>query len=218
MFSHLPMIFIDFRKLLNEIPHFIHDGLREQELHICSKTRHPRIKGLADLDRHGNCEIMFSIWNEHRVLTEAFQNYICQMIGTAEFDHRFRAGEHIEYLGLMGVQIDLPERLPALFRLWINCDMLHSIHAEVAEFFSIIGIQIIISIVPEQSKWADDIRFAIVGIPFLFALVIVKIPETDFPVCLDCLMEVVRVLDHAVIHTADTACNKRTAVQAGFLR
>ena len=71
MFSHLPMIFIDFRKLLNEIPHFIHDGLREQELHICSKTRHPRIKGLADLDRHGNCEIMFSIWNEHRVLAEA---------------------------------------------------------------------------------------------------------------------------------------------------
>lgn len=214
MFSHLPMIFIDFRKLLNEIPHFIHDCLREQELHIRSKARHPRIERLADLDGNGNCEIIFSIWNQHRVLAELLQNHICQVVGTAEFDSRFRAGEHIEYLGLMGVQIDMPERLPALSWLWINCDMLHSIYAEVAEFFSIVGIQIIISIVPEHSKWADDIRLAIVGIPFLLALVIVEIPETDFPVCLNCLVEVVCVLDHAVIHTADTACNERTAVQA----
>ena len=59
------------------------------------------------------------------------------MIGTEKPDRRFCAGEHIEHLGLMGVQIDLPERLPAHSWRWIDCDMLHSAHAEVAGFLQV---------------------------------------------------------------------------------
>ena len=49
---------------------------------------------------------------------------------------------------------------------------------------------------------------------FLFA-VIVEILEAHFAVGLNGNMEVVCIFYHAVIHTADTACDERPAVQTG---
>ena len=123
-------------------------GLRKQDFHICSKACRPRIKRHADLDGNGNCEIIFSIWNQHRVLAELLQIHICQVVGTAELYCRFRSGEHIKYLGLMGVQVNALERFCALSWLWIDSDVLHSVNAEMAEFLAVVGIEIVISVVP----------------------------------------------------------------------
>ena len=70
MFSHLPIILIHLRKLLDECPHFIDYGLRKQNLHIRAEACYPRIERLADLHAHRNREMIFAIWNEHGILTE----------------------------------------------------------------------------------------------------------------------------------------------------
>ena len=150
------------------MPAFIDYGLREQDFHICSKACCPRIKRLADLDWNRNGEIICSIWNQHGVLAELLQNHICQVVGTAELYCRFRSGEHMEYLGLVGVQVDVLERFCALSWLWIDSDVLHSVNAEMAEFLAVVGIEIVISVVPQKPKRTDNIGFVVVRIPLFF--------------------------------------------------
>ena len=167
------------------------------------------------MDGNRNGEIIFSIWNQHGVLAELLQNHICQVVGTAELYCRFRSGEHIKYLGLMGVQVDALERFCALSWLWIDSDVLHSVNAEMAEFLAVVGIEIVISVVPQKPKRTDNIGFIVVRIPLFLFAVIVEILEAHFAVGLNGDMKVVCVLYHAVIHTADTACDERPAVQTG---
>ena len=54
----------------------------------------------------------------------------------------------MEYLGLVGVQVDVLEHFCALSWLWIDSDVLHSVNAEMAEFLAVVGIEIVISVVP----------------------------------------------------------------------
>ena len=103
----------------------------------------------ADLDGHRNREIRFSIWNQHCVFSELLQNHIGQVVGTAELYCRFRSGEHMEYLCLMGVQVNALERFCALSWFWVDGDMLHTVNAEMAEFLSVVGIEIVIAVVPK---------------------------------------------------------------------
>ena len=93
--------------------------------------------------------------------------------------------------------------------------MLHTVNAEMAELLAVVGIEIIIAVVPKQSKRADNVGFIVVGIPLFLFAVIVEILEAHFAVGLNGNMEVVCILYHAVIHTADTACDERPAVQTG---
>ena len=75
----------------------------------------------------------------------------------------------MEYLGLVGVQVDVLERFRALSWLWIDSDVLHSVNAEMAELLSVVGIEIIIAVVPKQSKRADNVGFIVVRIPLFFS-------------------------------------------------
>ena len=93
--------------------------------------------------------------------------------------------------------------------------MLHTVNAEMAELLSIVGIEIVIAVVPEKPKKTDNIGFIVVRIPLFRFAVIVEILEAHFAVGLNGNMEVICILYHAVIHTADTACDERPAVQTG---
>ena len=47
----------------------------------------------------------------------------------------------MEYLGLVGVQVNALERFRALSWLWIDSDMLHTVNAEMAELLAVVGIR-----------------------------------------------------------------------------
>ena len=85
----------------------------------------------------------------------------------------------------------------------------------MAKLLAVVGIEIIIAVVPKKPKRTDNIGFIVVRIPLLLFAVIVEILEAHFAVGLNGNMEVVCILYHAVIHTADTACDERPAVQTG---
>ena len=68
----------------------------------------------------------------------------------------------MEDLGLVGVQVDALECFCALSWLWIDSDVLHTVNAEMTELLSIVGIEIVISVVPQKPKRTDNIGFIVV--------------------------------------------------------
>ena len=73
------------------------------------------------------------------------------MVSTAELHKRLLARKHIEYLGLMGVQVNVLERFCALSWLWIDSDVLHTVNAEMAKLLAVVGIEIVIAIIPART-------------------------------------------------------------------
>ena len=82
----------------------------------------------------------------------------------------------------------------------------------MAEFLAVVGIEIVISVVPQKPKRTDNIGFVVVRLPLFLFAVIVEILEAHFAVGLNGNMEVICILYHTVIHTADTSGNKGAAI------
>ena len=62
------------------------------------------------------------------------------------------------------VQIYALELLRALSWLWIYGNVFHPVYAEMAELLAVVGIEIVIAVVPEQSKRADNIGRSFLGL------------------------------------------------------
>ena len=78
-----------------------------------------------------------------------------------------------------------------------------------------IGIEVVITAAPQNSKWADCDRLSLIAVLLLLVPSIVIKSEGHLPIAGDTVIELVALPHHALIHAADTFRNKRLPVQLG---
>ena len=118
-----------------------------------------------------------------------------QLILASKCDQFLLATEHTE--GLFGVlrHIKVAEALGAIAALVKHLDLLHFIHAIVADLliFAIVCDEVIILIVPRERKGADTVDLAVVAQHLFLFHVPIKVLKRDLSVAVDRLVNIVSV-------------------------
>lgn len=156
---------------------------------------------------------MVSINGEHlNILAELVNNRICQFIAETDADIVFLAAIHVKHLCSVGCNVLLTVLLFAVPVIGEGiADPLHAIHPEITEllFFAVIGIEIIVTVVPEESVGTDDVLFAALGVFLLLSgrRGIVEVAEANLQILIDSLVDAVGILHNAVVHAPHTVGN-----------
>lgn len=179
MILHLPIIFIHIHRLLEKITHPIDNFFRGQYFHLPSKRSNPRIERRAEFYGDIYKKVRFVVRGQDNFPSEAVKHHIRKAVDTAQFYQTFFPGEHIENFRLPCGQVFF---LVFIFsHSWKRQkpDIFHAVNAEMREplLFFFIGIEIAVSIVPENCVGTYDIPPAAFGILLFLLAVIVE--ETE---------------------------------------
>ena len=161
---------------------------------------------------------MLGVHRKHlNVLAKLVYDGIGQFVAEADADIVFLAPIHIKHLCLLARHILLPVKFLALSG---HCqrlaDAFHPVHSVIAEFFPIVGVEIVVAVVPEKGVGADNELLTVFGIGLFVACGggVVEVAEADFLVFADGLVDAVGILDHTIIHAPHSVGNEVFSVQA----
>lgn len=175
--SNFLPFFIHSGDFADKLFHFFHYWLGTDNADAPTKRTDPRIERFRYLHGDGHNKVVFAVRHQNGIFAEAVNDGIRHSIDTPQTNGVFSArAEHIENLCLSGGQIYLVKGGFPVPLLLHPLYPFHAVNTEVAEALLLghIGIEIIVSVIPEHSKGADNIQITLLGELPLLARGVVK--------------------------------------------
>lgn len=155
--------------------------------------------------------------HHHNILAELVYRSVSQFLAEADADIVFLASIHIKHLCLLAYDVLFLEKfLPFPLLDERFSDTFHSIHAVIAELLAVVGVEIVITVVPQKGVGADSNPIAVIRIVFYGSVRgVMEVAEGNLAVLCDCLMDAVGLRNHIFVGIADAIGNIGLTVQGG---